>query len=306
MTLLLLALACSTNDGTDAEETSFPPPAPENGVQIAIGDISLDGYSETEMCRYIKTDNLAEGRITSMELVATEGLHHALVMKSSADLDDGEVACFGIPEELMSGLSIPEPLLVTSTQVNEESLSFPEGVAVPIDASQQLVFNYHYLNVNEEPLDAEIYLNLTFAEEDEETEDAGVYIMGNISGVDIPAGTTQTLSTTCSFDEDVSMFSITPHMHQYGTAFSMFLTESGEVLHQDDDWYDPATTYMDPPQEISADEDITFTCSWENSTDQDVTFGETTEDEMCFVFGFHWPASGFTYMQEGYGCQQEE
>ena len=36
------------------------------------------------------------------------------------------------------------------------------------------------------------------------------------------------------------------HMHQYGTAFSMFLPETGEVLHQDDDCVVPADELVIP------------------------------------------------------------
>ncbi|MGZ5966039.1 MAG: monooxygenase [Polyangiales bacterium] len=30
-------------------------------------------------------------------------------------------------------------------------------------------------------------------------------------------------------------------------------------------------------------------CVWENTTDNDVSFGENTEDEMCFSFTLYYP-----------------
>ena len=107
---------------------------------------------------------------------------------------------------------------------------------------------------------------------------------------------------TCPFPEDVEVFSLTPHMHALGTGFQVEDALTGESLVDTRSWHSPASTYLDPVRAFDEGEGMTVTCEWANPGDQDVSFGSTSSDEMCFLFGYHWPSTGFRFLSEYTGC----
>jgi hypothetical protein len=38
---------------------------------------------------------------------------------------------------------------------------------------------------------------------------------------------------------------------------------------------------------------FSFSCTWFNPDDHEVTYGGSANDEMCFVFGYYYPAESF-------------
>ena len=151
-------------------------------------------------------------------------------------------------------------------------------------------------------IEGEIYLNLYFADEGAEPETANLFVFGNMSSIDVPAGETASLTSTCAFDEDTNLFSVTPHMHAMGSGFSFTRESTGEVLLETEGWSNPETLYMEPSLSVAAGEEFTFTCQWTNTTDEDVGFGQTASDEMCFVFGYNWPSDDLYWRSEYNGC----
>jgi hypothetical protein len=326
---LLLALLLLTLTGCDAIGEGGPagldndddvvdlfeaPIPPIHGTQIHLPPFELAPGQEIEGCKSMRATNLEAGAAWRMELKGRRGLHHAVVWKTSSALEDFDVPCFGVPDQIMEGFQVPQPLFASSTQVTEEVLEFPPGVALSFDAEQWLVFNYHYINVTDEPIIAEAYLNVEFVAEEDlaDIEYAGFYAFGAIQSIGIPAGGTQRVTTTCAFPDDVSLFSITPHLHKLGTGFEVSLHDGtevvGEPLLQADGWFNAETSYLQPAAALSAGEGLTITCEWTNPTDQYVDFGQTTEDEMCFVFGFAWPLPGIGLFAFDYndGCTIDE
>jgi len=299
--LLLLPACVSGEDGQPNPDTWQPPAPPEHGVQLSIESFKLASGEEVEKCRSAKAPALTSGMITRIELVARPGLHHAVIYKLNQDLEPSEVNCFGVPEEAMDGFIVPEPLYASSSQVIEETLEFPEGVGVSFEAGRQIIFNFHYINTTPEEIDGEIFINLHYAQDETELEQARFYAFGNMGSIDIPAGHRQRLTSTCTFSDDMNVFSATPHMHRLGTGMEVQLGR-GEQIDQvlsTESWDGTASVYLDPPAAVSSGDTITFTCEWENPTETDVSFGPTYNDEMCFVFGFVYPAPaavwGFDY-----------
>ena len=87
-----------------------------------------------------------------------------------------------------------------------------------------------------------------------------------------------------------------PHMHLLGTHFNASITraETGDELCLLDGAYDfdHQLTYMfEDPVTMTQGDELDFTCTWDNSSDNpnqfadppgDVVFGESTSQEMCF------------------------
>ena len=58
-----------------------------------------------------------------------------------------------------------------------------------------------------------------------------------------------------------------------------------------DPWdFDNQTSYRhEPPVQINPGDTLRTRCTYDNPTDSIVTFGERTEDEMCFNFALVYP-----------------
>jgi len=298
----------SKEGASEFEPYELAPEAPVNGVQVHLEPFWLEPFEEVERCWFIQADLNMPANVTSMRVVGRPGLHHSIILKTDSVFDEHIEDCFGIPLSLIyNPTGLPEPMLITSTQVWDETLAFPPGVGMPIRGGQQLVVNFHYLNSTDEPAPAELWLNLEFAETGEVNEFAYGFIYGNIGGIDIPPQSRQSLTTTCNMPK-ANLFSLTPHLHQKGSKFEAWLDrpDGMQPLVSDEGWFDPDTVSYSPSVAMESSDDLRFTCTWDNDTDESVDFGETSKDEMCFVFGHYYPAYAPAFGFEGIGCDELE
>lgn len=93
---------------------------------------------------------------------------------------------------------------------------------------------------------------------------------------------------------DIYAFGAFPHMHQLGTYISTTLRPKGAGAAIDmgtDPRFDFSSQFFAPlPNVKMSPGDVVETrCIWENSTGRAVTWGENTDDEMCFSFTLYYP-----------------
>jgi hypothetical protein len=133
---------------------------------------------------------------------------------------------------------------------------------------------------------------------------AGVLTLGNLL-IHVPAGAqnwnvqgTCTPSETRMLTQPLNVFSSFPHMHATGKAFRTEILEGGlsgptTTLVQLDHWdFNHQDTYFhNPPAVIRPGDAIRTTCTYRNDTDHDISFGERSEDEMCFNFIIVYPVN---------------
>lgn len=297
----------STSAPTTVEGEAFPPAPPESGVQLAVGGKKLDPGEEIEMCYYVNVGNDAPVWLENLELVAAPGLHHSIVSRISEERPDHHDECFGFPSDL--GNEIPIPLFATSTQVYESSTELPPGVGIELGPRQQLIVNYHYVNTTTRKIDPEVYLNLHFADEGEIVSRAGMYAFTNFGDIAIPPHGRQRITMNCPFYDAALLVTTTPHMHQLGTYFGVSRfdgTGPAEVLHEAEGWFDPETKVFDPEVHIGNGEGLSFTCEWQSDRDVTTYFGESSDHEMCFAFGYFYPAYTDIIGGDGFGCEVVE
>ena len=288
-------------------ETFVPPAPPANGTQLVVKGDRLRPGEEIEMCRYINLGNVDVEWISSIELVAAPGLHHSIVSRISEEREDHEMECFGFPHDL--GDQIPLPVFATSTQVTDETVTLPEGVGMEFHPRQQLIVNYHYLNVTDEPIKPEIYLNLHFADPTTVDARAGFYSFTNVGDIAVPPHGSQRITMTCPFLDPALLVTTTPHMHRLGRRFTLKRWDGeapAETLLESEGWLDPVTTTFSPEILIGDGEGLTFTCEWESDSDETTYFGESSNHEMCFVYGFFYPAEMDLVGLDGFGCTVDE
>lgn len=129
---------------------------------------------------------------------------------------------------------------------------------------------------------------------------AAVHWLGSLAIV-VPPHQPATVSSTCVPSVKggaVHLISVSPHMHRTGAHAKMVLNRKGgpaEVLHDLPFSFDDQRKYPLPENGkavdvvLNAGDTITSTCTFMNDTDGLITFGQATENEMCFFFTVAWP-----------------
>jgi hypothetical protein len=57
-------------------------------------------------------------------------------------------------------------------------------------------------------------------------------------------------------------------------------------------WSEPVTQEQNPDFNVPKGGGFDFTCSWTNTSNAAVKFGESANDEMCFFWAYYWPSQG--------------
>jgi hypothetical protein len=87
------------------------------------------------------------------------------------------------------------------------------------------------------------------------------------------------------------------HMHMHATHI-VAKTGSGKVIYESEEWDHPTPEVFSPPLALGNDTEITWTCSYNNTDDFALSFGESAAThEMCILGGTFFPAA-----ERSYGC----
>lgn len=118
--------------------------------------------------------------------------------------------------------------------------------------------------------------------------DADVLAVGSVN-FSIPPRTTLDLSCTyTNGDGPIHVFEVTPHMHLLGESMvATDVTTSTPIV--DKPFSFQAQLGYPVAIDIANGDTINTHCVWANTTDQTVSFGENTGNEMCFGFLAYYP-----------------
>ena len=166
----------------------------------------------------------------------------------------------------------------------------PNGLGLKMEAGSMLVLQMHY-NAASGATGSD-QTSIDFMLETEVDSVGWIQPFTNIEwvfggGMDIPAnsvGTTHSYET--SVPRQLTFHTANLHMHTQGVAAQMSVERSDgteDCLLEIDDWdFDWQRTYVfDEPKVIEQGDKWSIECTWDNPTDQDMSWGEGTGDEMC-------------------------
>ena len=97
--------------------------------------------------------------------------------------------------------------------------------------------------------------------------------------------------------EPVSVFLLTSHMHEHGERFVIRIVggpRNGEIVYQTESWSHPEIVTYQPAIVLNAGEGLRSEVTYDNTTDQTIRFGLTSEDEMGIIFGYFHCATACT------------
>lgn len=270
-----------------------PAPAEDEGFQIHFGSIFLAPGQEIE---YVKKHDLKleEGlEVNRVELFMNDFSHHFILYKLNGNGSNVE-----------EGLQIENGNAITGNMITawQDNFDFrlPEGTAYVWDESTILNLNYHILNYDQAaPLAADLYLNVYTqpAGTAEKEMFSDLLINGNIF---IPAGQEATFTDEVDIPTSINVWNLSSHTHKYGKDFDIYLREpnGSKGLQLFEGQYNTAYTefagfydYAHPPirffdnfLEVNAQNGLIQEATFDNTGDEAVFFGLTTDDEMMITF----------------------
>jgi len=126
----------------------------------------------------------------------------------------------------------------------------------------------------------------------------GFTVFGPVLAPANKKGHQATSSCRVSGTRPVTLMSASPHAHKYARHMKFTVRKaSGQeiVMHDMPFKFGEQGSYpLDPPVVLNAGDTVTTTCTFDNDTNRNITFGESTENEMCFNFASYYPKGALT------------
>jgi hypothetical protein len=348
-----LTVSCNVKSGFPGDDLCILPPDPAQGFQFHFGP--KDYNDKTEVGRYL----LQPGE-EKTECVFTPGSNTktAYIMEYHSRLRPGSHHLLNYVQPTANGAAPrtsigPEPcnqnqnfrmLFGATSAVMDVARASPgaenEGVAVQLDAKQQVVLQLHVINASSAPILREAWANFRYADPRTVTElaDPIQFTAGVVSN--IPVGTSVinrgSASVPSSAAPDFRLVAAIPHYHAHTTKFVAYKTINGKrelLLAQYNTLghvaeptlvaFDSAT--QNPVADDTTQTDGAFTgivhmapgdtIDWECTQTNDgigpngttfTTSLQFTEQvytgEMCNLFGLYAPTTGGSW--SGFGLTQ--
>ncbi len=302
----------------------LPAPLPGEGYQLRVPPFNIEPGTEREVfyATQITDENgqpLQEDIfVNKYEIVYPTGSHHFILYRITdrgiADgiLNVGVTPGIGVdPQDSFRELNPLNPqalgnfgvhrVWLGGTQTGDKTtFAFPKGVAFRFAGDTIYDLNAHFVNLlGAETLVGEVYVNLhTILPEEVEYEPVEIFAV--ITNINVPPGTTRVVKKNeyvkdeldrRGFDPNtvLNVVMLTSHMHRHGELFEITQISTGALLHRSVAYDDAPVTVFDPPLVLDAGDGLSFECT-HNNYDGDVplTFGFTSEDEMCIMMGYYY------------------
>ncbi|MEZ4369458.1 MAG: hypothetical protein R3B07_01475 [Polyangiaceae bacterium] len=266
--------------------------------QVGIGPIQVASGDENTQCIVTRLGNPNPIHVGAIRNVISSSSHHMIVYRT-ADTEERLTPFDCTPFVETLDPSKGAPLMVT--QKKDDELRLPDGVAFTLEANQMIRIELHYINTTPNPV--EVTATSAFHTMDDSLfqNEADFLFIGS-PDINVPAHGTQKLGPMFfkmpSQFADSNFFAITGHTHQYGVNMTVdsvaSASDPGTAVYDVPNWAwdEPETVSYDPPFQVPQGGGFNFTCEWDNTSNSNVGFGESANQEMCFFWSYYYPSKG--------------
>jgi hypothetical protein len=259
-----------------------------NSVMVKMDDFSVPPGTEVFMCQDFPNPfggaDVAVGRSESTMTTGSHHLHVYYGMDTPASL--AAAPCEN-PNEF-------RPMIHLATVAHQVS-DYGTGTAAVLKGGVGLRFMAHYVNLGTEPITGSVVLKLTKVDPSTITRWVGQLHFNRIQ-MSLAPGSTQDVTTSCTIPSTfgpIGLLNAVSHMHKHATHF-VATTSSGVSLLDTTDWDEAPPMDYPTPVMLNPGDAITWTCTYQNDTDQTITYGDSAiKNEMCiYIARFFSSPSG--------------
>lgn len=296
---LTLAIGChkETGDDTPGGTTGDAPSATADAFVPPAGYTKLIGRSWTldigqhDIYRCVRLTIPEDMYITNIMAQAPNGTHHTVLSIAGANGTagaDGEQDC---------NVSTLGMVMLYASGVGTSPLDFPDGVGIKVSAGQQIHLNLHLYNASDDSLSGESAIFVK-AQSTPPPTLAEMVFAGKLAfyidanPMNDPNKVTH-ITGGCSVNTPYTLFAVWPHMHKLAVHQKVELIRSSAstTLHDKEYTFLEQSYYLQSPEvQVQAGDQIKVTCDFVNNTGQRVTFGDSSDKEMCFAGLYRYPA----------------
>jgi hypothetical protein len=234
------------------------------------------------------------------EIALTAGSHHLIAYLTLDPLGSTPTPCSPFTG-LVQGADIP----IALGNTENVTWDFPAGIGIRLPANSHLKIEGHYINAS--PTDIKGQGTIIFHSSPAAThpayQPAGYVFYGTTKFAIPPNGTFSTGPVFQVAPAGTRLISVTTHQHRLGTGIQAWASgapgDLSEQIANDLNWAQPAWKQLSPGFPFNGTAGISYQCSWTNTSDQTVRFGESALNEMCFVGGYIYPSGGLALCLDG-------
>jgi hypothetical protein len=216
-------------------------------------------------------------------------LHHWLAFSQLAGTPNGTVSPNVTGTTLFEGAE-----LVAGWAIGGCTTTYPADVGVELPDSGTLMVQWHHYNSTNTPQQDGSAVQICTVPGAMRKNHAGLTFLGT-EGIAIPPGGPADATTSCTNNSGapITIVGFTPHMHTIGSNMRTVVEKKGGEsfdLFNKPFIFDQQINYMlKTPYELAPGDTLTTTCSWMNNKDVPVSFGQSTDQEMCYQFTLAYP-----------------
>ena len=212
----------------------------------------------------------------------------------SAALPDSDTAAIMEPGDRVpcnrAGEAFGEELAgLISTQHSYLDQRYPDGVGNLLQGGQPLVLEYHVQNSTDEPVASEVKVNFHLTTASRVRNEAHLASLDNLTIYTPPRGESTHIGE-CGVGEAVKLSELVRRTRAFGTDFRVWLVggeRDGELLWHSADHRDQQYEF-EAPLPLTPGQRLRFECSYHNTSNAELRFGTTGEDEICSLQATYW------------------
>jgi hypothetical protein len=315
LALLVVLIAACGKSASSGDDTMGPtadaPPLAGDKYSLTWGPVTVPAGQENTQCIWVRLGNDTEIEVHQMHNVLSTTSHHLIVYKDDMDMMEQTTPVNCQPfTGALNTTGMIEPIAIT--QKKDDEITLPDQVGYKFAAHQMVKLEMHYINSGDADQDTQASVDFFSADPSTIKYEAAVLFTGSpdIGPPDsqgkpsgIAPGASYTLHEFFTVPSylDLSqshIFAITGHEHKYGTGVQLQVAPSptGQMTMVYNpmpfQWAEPATATFATPFAIPQGGGLDIKCDWTNTGTTTAKFGESAEDEMCFVWAYYYPSQG--------------
>lgn len=240
--------------------------------------IELKSYEESYTCfaATLDQDVAIDGFKKSTQLF----VHHAQFVRTILPEPDGVSLCN--QQFKITWL----PIFLAGNGPSE--LQFDEGVGHILPAGTQLMLQMHLFNTSDKAVTQAVEIRMHQSKSANPTP-VTPWAIGS-ADIKIPPRQAGRAQKICTQTGPVEVLAVFPHMHQLGSQMTIEVGKTTDAMRP---LYTRSPFSFDDQRmekmklTLDTGDILRVTCDYKaNMTDKEVTFGESSQDEMCFFVGF--------------------